>query len=89
MTTFQNKTIILGELWINYRGEEGFEDFIEYNDLALPFAFSIAEGLVEPQESMARFIEDAWLMLLTALKVEDLDYTTLQELLEQSYEVGE
>jgi hypothetical protein len=88
MTTFEKKTEILGELWINYRGDDGFQEFIDYNDLALPFAFSISEGLIQPQETMVSFINDAWDMLLSALEIEDLGYTTLQEILEQSYGKG-
>jgi hypothetical protein len=88
MTTFEKKTEILGELWINYRGDDGFQEFIDYNDLALPFAFSISEGLIQPQETMVSFINDAWDMLLSALDIEDLGYTTLQEILEESYGKG-
>jgi hypothetical protein len=86
MTTFQNKTAILSELWLNYRDDEGFKDFIEYNDLALPFAFAISEGLVDSQESMARFIEEAWSMLLGSLEIEDNDYTLLEQLLDESFD---
>jgi hypothetical protein len=85
MTTFENKTIILSELWLNYRDDEGFTEYIDYNDLALPFAFAISEGLIPPQESMVRFIEDAWDILLETLGVEDEDYSKLDELLEQSF----
>jgi hypothetical protein len=86
MTTFQNKTAILSELWLNYRDDEGLKDFIEYNDLALPFAFAISEGLVDSQESMARFIEEAWSMLLESLEIEDNDYTLLEQLLDESFD---
>lgn len=85
MTTFENKTIILSELWLNYRDDEGFAEFIDYNDLALPFAFAISEGLIPPQESMVRFIEDAWDILLSTLNLEDGDYSKLDELLEESF----
>ena len=85
MTTFDNKTIILSELWLNYRDDEGFRDFIEYNDLALPFAFAISEGLITSQESMVKFIEDAWEILLSTLNIDDADYSKLDDLLEQSF----
>jgi hypothetical protein len=85
MTTFDNKTIILSELWLNYRDDEGFRDFIEYNDLALPFAFAISEGLVATQDPMVKFIEDAWEILLSTLNIDDGDYSKLDDLLEQSF----
>ncbi len=35
-TTFENKCDILSDLWMNYRFEKQFEDFVNYNDLGLP-----------------------------------------------------
>jgi hypothetical protein len=32
-TSAENKVIILSELWLNYRYDEQFTDFVEYNDL--------------------------------------------------------
>ena len=45
-TDFSTKTAILADLWINYRDEGEFEDFIEYNDLGLPLAYLINTELL-------------------------------------------
>lgn len=34
-TSFENRCNILSELWIEYRHEEDFKDFVSYNDLGL------------------------------------------------------
>lgn len=46
-TDFSKKCEILDELWMNYRGEQAFESYMEYNDLALPLAFAINEDIIE------------------------------------------
>jgi hypothetical protein len=89
LTTFENKSLILSDLWLNFRDEEAFEDFIKYNDLALPFAFALSEGLISQNEpGVNTFIEDAWKMLLAILKVDDeeKDYESLTELFDDSIE---
>lgn len=83
-TDFRSKTEILAELWLDYRDDEGFKDFIEYNDLGLPLAYAIANGIVENTEMSERFIDETFRVLLAATGVEDLGYETLQDLLEQA-----
>lgn len=85
-TDFRSKTEILSELWLDYRDDEGFKDFIEYNDLGLPLAYAIANGIVENTEMSERFIDETFRVLLAATGVEDLGYETLQDLLEQAPE---
>jgi hypothetical protein len=59
LTNFDNRVSILADLWLNFRKEEGLQDFIEYNDLALPFAFAISEGiLVNDEPGVNRFIDE-------------------------------
>ena len=41
-----DKAGILGQLWIDYRDNEDFSVFIEYNDIGLPLSYVVAEGLV-------------------------------------------
>jgi hypothetical protein len=36
MTPIETIYEILADLWINYKYDDEFEDFIEYNDLGLP-----------------------------------------------------
>lgn len=80
-TTYSNKTSILSDLWINYKNDEEFQDFVEYNDLGLPLAYAIDHEIVKSTETAQRFIEETFDLLLGALEVEDTGFETLDELL--------
>lgn len=41
-----DKAAILSDFWAGYRGDPEWQDFMQYNDLGLPLAESIAGGLV-------------------------------------------
>lgn len=79
-TTFENKTKILAELWMNYRDDENFEDFISYNDLGLPLAYALAYNLISARDAGKVFIEETFKLLLVSLEVEDNDFTTLDDI---------
>jgi hypothetical protein len=81
MTTFENKCLILADLWLNYRNDEQFEDFIEYNDMGLPIAYAIAEGIVKSTEVAEGFINETFDLLLGGLSIEDNDWDNLEDML--------
>lgn len=68
---------------MEYRDDVEFKDFIEYNDLGLPLAYAIAEGIVEKTEISSNFINEAFDILLSALGVEDTGYESLEDLLDK------
>jgi hypothetical protein len=72
-TTIENKTNILSELWLNYRQDVEFIDFIEYNDIGLPLSYVIANGIVESTDLANRFVEETFDLLLAGLEIEDTD----------------
>ena len=83
-TTFDNKCIILADLWMNYRDDEDFEDYIAYNDLGLPLAYAISAGIVEESEQANNFVNEAFDLLLAGLGIEEDSwdgYEMLDELL--------
>ena len=80
-TTFDNKCGILSELWMSYRFDSQFEDFVQYNDIGLPLAFLIDEELVKPRPTAKAMVEETFELLLTALKIEDAGFDSLDELL--------
>lgn len=84
MNDFSSKCLILGELWIDYRNDENFEDFIEYNDIGLPLAYAFSTGLakVEPQGEL--YVNETWDLFVEALGIDDNDVTfdSLDEMLE-------
>ena len=80
-THYTNKCSILAELWLNYRNDEQFKDFTEYNDLGLPIAYAIDNDIVRSTEMAQRFVEETFDLLLASLKVEDTGFDNLDELL--------
>jgi hypothetical protein len=80
-TTFENKTHILSELWTKYRFEPTFVDFIEFNDLGLPLAFLVSEGLVKPGDQAEGIVEETFNLLLSVVGVEDTGFENLDDLL--------
>ncbi len=82
-TTFDNKTQILADLWLNYRNEGDFVDFIEYNDLGLPLAYAISAGIVPATDRAREFIEETFALLLASLDIEeDTGFDNLDDLLQ-------
>jgi hypothetical protein len=82
MTTFENKCLILGDLWMSYRGDEEFKDFMEYNDLGLPIAYAISSGIVQSLPLAEQFINETFEMLLVGLELEDIGFDSLDQILD-------
>jgi hypothetical protein len=82
-TPFTTRCKILSEIWMDYRVDSEFQDFIEYNDLGLPLAYAIAEGIVEKTDIASNFINEAFDILLSALGVEDTGFNSLDDLLDK------
>ena len=81
MTTFENKCLILSDLWLNYRNNEDFIDFIEYNDMGLPLAYALSEGIVNGTELSTKFIDETFDLLLAGVGIDDEDWQSLDDLL--------
>lgn len=85
MTPFENKCEILGDLWMEYRDDAEFEDFIEYNDIGLPLAYYLSNKIVAPTTIAQQFIEETWTLFLNALEIsEDTGFDNLDELLNRA-----
>ena len=81
-TPLSSKCDILAELWVKYKGDSDFTDFIEYNDLGLPLAYAVSHGIVEMNNQISMFVEETFDVLLTALGIEeDTGFETLDEIL--------
>jgi hypothetical protein len=81
-TTFDNKCAILSDVWINFRFDSQFTDFIQYNDLGLPLAYAITEGIAKPAELSNKFIDETFDLLLAALNIEeDTGFSSLDDML--------
>jgi hypothetical protein len=84
-TNFSNKAGILADLWINFRDQEEFADFIEYNDIGLPLAYYIHTEIVLPTQQAEMYVEETFNLLCAALNLDlDGEYETLNEMFDKS-----
>jgi len=93
MTTFENKALILAELWLDYRTDEQFADFFEYNDIGIPLAYATANQIVEPLPVAIKMIEETWSLFLDGLGLQDSDsdvqdWQTLQQVFSTAEDFG-
>lgn len=79
--SFGNKCVILAELWLGYREDPQFEDFVSYNDIGLPLAFLIDEELVKPSQLAKEMVNETYSLLLASLGRDDDDHESLEDLL--------
>lgn len=82
-TPFLDRVAILADLWLNFRDDEDFQEFISYNDLGLPLAFALNEKFVMGTDASSRFVNDTFEMLLKGLELDDLEkgWENLDEIL--------
>ena len=81
-THFSNKVTILADLWMNYRDDEEFIDFVEYNDLGLPFAYGLANNLVSKLTPTGEdLINETWDLFLSGLGLDDTGFEVLDDVL--------
>jgi hypothetical protein len=80
-TTYSNQLAMLAELWLNYKEDEEFQDFIDYNDLGLPIAYIIHNDIVKSTDTAEKFVGETFDLLLAGLGIEDTGFETLDELL--------
>jgi hypothetical protein len=81
-TPFEIKCNILAELWMNYRDDSDFKDFVDYNDVGLPAAWLLAEDIVSVTERITPMIEETFLLLMAAMDIEeDTGFESLDDML--------
>jgi hypothetical protein len=84
VTNFSDKTDILGDLYANYREDENFKDFIDFNDLGLPLAYLSREGLCEVSDDGERYISETWDLFIKSLGLEDTGFEDLDDVFQAS-----
>ena len=81
-TPTEKQVEILSDLWLNFRSEPDFQDFIEYNDLGLPLAYAINAKIVPLTEKAEGFVNETFALLLAGLDVEeDTGFDSLDDIL--------
>lgn len=88
---FTDKAAVVGQLWIEFRNDEDFSKFMEYNDLGCPLAYMIAEGIVkEPTPLGQEMVEETFkmfseLIVVTEEQIDQLETINLMTVLELGY----
>lgn len=78
---FADKAGIVGQLWIEFRNDEDFTAFMEYNDLGAPLAYMIAEGIVQDVTPLGEeMVSETYKMLLDLLEVTEEEISILEEI---------
>jgi len=89
-SSFEQKCKILGQLWSEFKDEEGWEDFVDFNDISLPLAFLLDMKMAENPSSLAiNFIEQTFVSLLTRVNLEDAGWESLEDILDAIHEEKE
>lgn len=83
-TTYSDKLAILADLWLNYRDDELFEDFVEYNDLGLPLAYVLANDIVQTTDLAEKFVNETFDLLIAGLGIEDTGFENLDQILSEA-----
>lgn len=80
-TPFETRAEMLADLWMNYRLDEEFKDFVEYNDLGLPLSYAVVQSIAKAEPQGKQMINETFELLLTALETEDVGFDSLDDLL--------
>lgn len=81
-TAFEDKVSILVEVLQNE--EPQWAEFINFNNLGLPYAYGVQRGFFPAGEDVTRLINKTFDILLEVLGIkEDGGFETLQDLLDQ------
>ena len=53
------------------------KDFIEYNDLGLPLAYAVSMNIIQPNDNVEKFVNEAFDLFLNILDIEDNGFDNL------------
>ena len=82
-TSFDNKCAILAEIFLDYKEDDEFTDFREYNDLGLPLAYAIHAEIITKTYRAETFINETFDLLLAGLGIdEDTGFGSVRDLLD-------
>lgn len=84
MTSAKNKIKILAELWMNYRDDDSFAEFVDYNDIGLPLAYFVDSNIVDMTPRADLYLTETFDLLLASLGLEDTGFESFDEMLSQA-----
>jgi len=78
---FADKTGILGQLWIDFRDDDNFSAFMDYNDIGVPMAYYLAEGLINGLTPLGeQYVEESLDMMFKLLEITEAEVDGLEEI---------
>jgi hypothetical protein len=78
---YADKTGLLGQLWIDYREDENFSLFMEYNDIGLPLSYVVAEGLVTALTDLGEdYVDETLEMFFKLLEISEQEVDMLDKI---------
>jgi hypothetical protein len=78
---YADKTGILGQLWIDFREDDNFSVFMEYNDIGLPLSYVVAEGLVPELTPLGEdYVDETIEMLFKLLEISEQEVELLPKI---------
>ena len=83
ISPFNKKLQILSDLYLNYREDDEFKEFAEYNDIGLPLAHLVAVGLAELRPEGFVYVSETYDLLVDAMGLpDDYEYESLEEMID-------
>ena len=74
---------VLADLYLNYRDEDQFKEFADYNDIGLPIAHLVHTGLCNMNKEAEVYVEETYDLLVSAMGVDpEQDYQTIDDMLD-------
>ena len=70
-TSYNNKCVILSELWTYHRDDVDLKDYVAYNHVALPLAYMISKNIVKSTPVAEPFINVSFSALLELFGIAD------------------
>lgn len=70
-TDYSKQVDILHDIFYNHVGEERFDDFVDFNDIGLPLAYAIHEGIVESTPLAEDLVRQTFTLLLDLFGIDD------------------
>jgi hypothetical protein len=81
-TDYSKQIEILNNLFLNNRDEERFADFVDFNDVGLPLAYAIFQGIVQSTPMAEDIIKETFQLLLALFNINnDTGFTSLSQIL--------
>lgn len=79
-TTFESKALIIGQAWMEHKSDSELAEFFSYNDIGVPLAFALAEGIIDLTPTLEKYVNETFDLLMEALNIEDAGFDDLPDL---------